>query len=46
MATLLDSIHSPEALRALSAAQLEPLANELREFLLQSVASTGGHLFS
>ncbi len=46
MATLLDSIHSPEALRALSAAQLEPLANELREFLLQSVASTGGHLSS
>lgn len=46
MATLLDSIHSPEALRALPAAQLEPLANELREFLLQSVASTGGHLSS
>jgi 1-deoxy-D-xylulose-5-phosphate synthase len=43
---LLDTIHSPADLRRLSRQQLRPLADELREFLLQSVAKTGGHLSS
>jgi 1-deoxy-D-xylulose-5-phosphate synthase len=43
---LLQSIHSPEDLRRLGRSQLEPLATELRAFLLESVAKTGGHLSS
>ena len=46
MATLLDTIQSPADLRKLPFTQLKPLAVELREFLLQSVAKTGGHLSS
>ena len=41
---LLESVDSPEQLRALSLAQLKPLAQELREFMIQSVSRTGGHL--
>ena len=44
--SLLQTINNPTDLRALSRAQLRPLADELREFLLQSVAKTGGHLGS
>ncbi|MGP1609615.1 MAG: 1-deoxy-D-xylulose-5-phosphate synthase N-terminal domain-containing protein, partial [Burkholderiales bacterium] len=40
---LLDSVNSPADLRQLELAQLEPLAHELREFLLYSVGQTGGH---
>jgi 1-deoxy-D-xylulose-5-phosphate synthase len=43
---LLDSINQPMDLRELSRAQLKTLAVELREFLLQSVGKTGGHLSS
>lgn len=46
MPSLLDTIHSPESLRLLSPQQLPQLANELRQFLLDSVAKTGGHLSS
>ena len=46
MPALLPTIDSPSQLRALSRAQLKPLADELREYLLQSVAKTGGHLSS
>lgn len=41
---LLDRIDSPERLRCLSESELEPLAEELRDFLLHSVARSGGHL--
>ena len=41
---LLDSITAPSDLRALSRAQLEELAAEIREFLVRSVSRTGGHL--
>jgi len=41
---LLNLIDSPADLRRLSRQQLEQLASELREFLLASVARTGGHL--
>lgn len=43
---ILERINSPAQVRALSRAQLKLLAAELREFLLRSVASTGGHLSS
>jgi len=40
---LLSKIQSPADLRKLPAGQLEPLAKELREFLIQSVSTRGGH---
>jgi len=43
---LLQTIHAPEDLRRLTRVQLEPLATELRAYLLDSVAKTGGHLSS
>jgi 1-deoxy-D-xylulose-5-phosphate synthase len=46
MSSLLSQIHSPADLRKLSRPQLVPLAAELRSFLLESVAKTGGHLSS
>jgi 1-deoxy-D-xylulose-5-phosphate synthase len=43
---LLERIGSPADLRALDRGQLRVLADELRAFLLASVARTGGHLSS
>ena len=43
---LLDTINYPAALRKLERKQLLPLASELREFIVQSVSSTGGHFSS
>jgi len=43
---LLQSINSPADMRRLSRVELKQLAVELRDFLLQSVAQTGGHLSS
>lgn len=43
---LLDTVHMPEQLRHLSRKQLPELAKELREFLVESVSQTGGHLSS
>ncbi len=40
---LLSKIDSPTDLRRLPQAQLEPLAAELREFLIQTVSQMGGH---
>ncbi|MBC7404475.1 MAG: 1-deoxy-D-xylulose-5-phosphate synthase [Cytophaga sp.] len=42
----LSSINSPADLRKLSRAQLVPLADELRQFVIDSVSKTGGHLSS
>jgi 1-deoxy-D-xylulose-5-phosphate synthase len=42
--SLLESIDSPDDVRRLSPLQLKELARQVREFLLDSVASTGGHL--
>src|SRR5690625_4992937 len=42
----LERINSPADLRVLNRAQLKQIAAELREFVLQSVAKTGGHLSS
>ena len=46
MSDLLNAIASPADLRRLSRAQLPQLASELRDYLLHSVARTGGHLSS
>ena len=43
---LLDTINDPADLRKLPRTQLTPLATELRQFLLDSVSKTGGHLSS
>lgn len=43
---LLDIVDMPEQLRQLSRKQLPQLATELREFLVESVSQTGGHLSS
>ena len=41
---LLESIHVPEDLRRLPASKLTAVADELRQFLIQSVSTRGGHL--
>lgn len=46
MYSLLERIDTPVALRELNSADLPRLASELRAFILQSVAETGGHLSS
>ncbi|MGZ8271796.1 MAG: 1-deoxy-D-xylulose-5-phosphate synthase [Methylophilus sp.] len=46
MYQLLNSIQSPYDLRSLDRNQLDDLAAELRIFLIDSVAKTGGHLAS
>ena len=43
---LLDSIDTPLQLRQLSVEQLPELAQQLRQFIIQSVSQTGGHLAS
>jgi 1-deoxy-D-xylulose-5-phosphate synthase len=43
---LLNTIQSPADLRKLSRPELKQLAIELRDFVLQSVSQTGGHLSS
>ncbi|CAH1387179.1 1-deoxy-D-xylulose-5-phosphate synthase [Candidatus Nitrotoga sp. M5] len=46
MVSLLNTINTPEILRQLERKQLPQLAKELREFLVESVSKTGGHLSS
>ncbi|MES2909823.1 MAG: 1-deoxy-D-xylulose-5-phosphate synthase [Pseudomonadota bacterium] len=46
MTSILESISSPADLRELPRAQLKPLADELRAYLLDTVSKTGGHLSS
>jgi 1-deoxy-D-xylulose-5-phosphate synthase len=43
---ILESIDSPADLRKLSRVELKQLASELRDFVVQSVSQTGGHLSS
>ncbi len=43
---LLETIHSPADVKALDKSQLPLLCQELREFLIDSVSRTGGHLAS
>ncbi|MDI4645367.1 1-deoxy-D-xylulose-5-phosphate synthase [Cohnella hashimotonis] len=41
---LLDSIHSPTDLKRLSMSELPQLAQEIRQFLIEKLSVTGGHL--
>jgi len=41
---LLETIKSPADLRRLSGPQLDELAQEIREFLIEHISETGGHL--
>jgi 1-deoxy-D-xylulose-5-phosphate synthase len=43
---LLSQVHSPADIKRLTRIELKQLAGEVRDFLLQSVARTGGHLSS
>lgn len=43
---MLESIHSPADVRALSLQETESLASEIRQSLIDTVALTGGHLAS
>ncbi|MGW1865021.1 1-deoxy-D-xylulose-5-phosphate synthase [Streptomyces mauvecolor] len=42
--TILENIRGPQDLQTLDQAELDELAREIREFLVQAVARTGGHL--
>jgi len=44
MGSLLETIQSPADLKRLNDAQRTELAEEIREFLIQTLAKTGGHL--
>ena len=46
MPKLLDGINGPDDLKKLKTEELVPLATEVREFILETVAKTGGHLAS
>ena len=46
MMSYLDNINSPVDLRELNVNELKILSSELREYIIQSVAKTGGHLAS
>lgn len=46
MAVLLSQIHEPADLKNLSMEQLTPLAAEIRQFLIEKLSATGGHLAS
>jgi len=46
MPKLLDRINGPVDLKKLKEEELTPLAAEIREFILETVAKTGGHLAS
>lgn len=43
---VLESVHSPEDLKALSAEELTVLAGEIREKIIDTVSKNGGHLAS
>lgn len=46
MSKLLDKVNSPADIKDLSIKELEELCGELREFLVEKVSKTGGHLAS
>lgn len=41
---LLDQIHQPDDMKQLSVTELEQLAGEIRQFLIEKLSVTGGHL--
>ncbi|MCH5315528.1 MAG: 1-deoxy-D-xylulose-5-phosphate synthase [Eubacterium sp.] len=44
--SILDNVNSPKDIKKLSINELEQLCSEIREFMVSSVSSTGGHLAS
>jgi 1-deoxy-D-xylulose-5-phosphate synthase len=46
MGQLLEQVNSPADVKKLSVPQLKTLADEIRQFILDSVSKTGGHLAS
>jgi 1-deoxy-D-xylulose-5-phosphate synthase len=46
MSKFLEQINSPEDVKRLSVPELKELAGEIRQFILDSVSKTGGHLAS
>lgn len=44
--TLLDQIHSPQDIKRLSIPELRTLCGEIRQLIIQTVGSNGGHLSS
>ncbi len=46
MASMLESVNTPDDLKKLSIYELEDLAKEIRTFILKNVSRTGGHLAS
>jgi len=46
MSDLLNNINSPQDIKTLNIEQLRELSKEIREFLIENVAKTGGHLAS
>lgn len=45
-ALLLDSINQPRDLKQLNEQQVKQLCTEIRQFLLENISKTGGHLAS
>ena len=43
---ILDRINGPQDIRKVPKKDLKKLAQEIREFLIQSISETGGHLAS
>ena len=46
MSKLLEQINSPADIKRLSVPELKELAADIRQFILDSVSKTGGHLAS
>lgn len=46
MPNILDNVNSPKDLKELSVKELENLCSDIREFLIDNVSATGGHLAS
>ncbi len=46
MYTILDGINNPEDVKKLNIEQINTLSDEIRDFLIESVSKTGGHLAS
>jgi 1-deoxy-D-xylulose-5-phosphate synthase len=42
--SLLDSVKSPDDLKKLTLPQMKELAQDIRDYLIETIASTGGHL--
>ncbi len=46
MCNYLNEVNSPEDIKKLNTAEMEELAEEIRQFLINSISKTGGHLAS